>query len=362
MATPRKTHPMILVAAASVTALSLTGVAALSGWLPQHGSAANSPMAPLAADPDADFPMQASELHEIVSALARSLEVVRYSGASARTITVDVAELRANVASLPFQTQPRCSVRFRRGVDVPAGADPEAYEAAFESVDADGVAHVMTNGEPPGPGLAQVVERAFDRGPSRMIVDKRRGDGGGGESLEVWAARVRRDASFRLLSVGRWAWDAIDPPAAVFAELSGCDDPRAGAPACWATSASWAGVAPRGTTRPARIAWLNLVDGSASDMATAYAKGVAGVRIFAPTRTIGLFGGLQHVPRFASGLSDGYVQRGDTRIGATWAEVTAAPWQSGRGIEPDEVILQRHSDVLAGRDTMLERAKAWLAE
>lgn len=49
METPRKTHPMILVAAASVTALSLTGVAALSGWLPQHGSAANSPMAPLAA-------------------------------------------------------------------------------------------------------------------------------------------------------------------------------------------------------------------------------------------------------------------------------------------------------------------------
>ncbi len=36
------THPMILVAAASVTLLSLTGVAALLGWLP-------SPMAPQAA-------------------------------------------------------------------------------------------------------------------------------------------------------------------------------------------------------------------------------------------------------------------------------------------------------------------------
>ena len=60
MATLRKTHPMILVAAASVTALSLTGVAALSGWLPQHGSAANSPMAPLAAVLPAEAPRAAS--------------------------------------------------------------------------------------------------------------------------------------------------------------------------------------------------------------------------------------------------------------------------------------------------------------
>ena len=49
METPRKTHPMILVAAVSVTALSLTGVAALAGWLPQHGTAAAMPTAPLAA-------------------------------------------------------------------------------------------------------------------------------------------------------------------------------------------------------------------------------------------------------------------------------------------------------------------------
>ncbi len=49
METPRKTHPMIIAAAVSVTALSLTGVAALAGWLPQHGSTAAAPVAPLAA-------------------------------------------------------------------------------------------------------------------------------------------------------------------------------------------------------------------------------------------------------------------------------------------------------------------------
>ena len=39
METVRKTHPMIIVAAASVTVLSLAGVAALAGWLPGSNAA-----------------------------------------------------------------------------------------------------------------------------------------------------------------------------------------------------------------------------------------------------------------------------------------------------------------------------------
>lgn len=40
-----KTHPMILVAATAVTALSLTGVAALAGWLPAKSEAPATPLA-----------------------------------------------------------------------------------------------------------------------------------------------------------------------------------------------------------------------------------------------------------------------------------------------------------------------------
>lgn len=47
-ALPHKTHPMILVAAASVTVLSLTGVAALAGWLPLRGETPAA-VAPVAA-------------------------------------------------------------------------------------------------------------------------------------------------------------------------------------------------------------------------------------------------------------------------------------------------------------------------
>jgi outer membrane lipoprotein SlyB len=48
MKTASKTHPMIIVAAASVTVLSLAGVAALAGWMPGRGEASTMP-SPLAA-------------------------------------------------------------------------------------------------------------------------------------------------------------------------------------------------------------------------------------------------------------------------------------------------------------------------
>jgi hypothetical protein len=341
-------------------------VAKIDGEDPRAWLARAVPIVPLSSDPDVDDPLQASELQEVVSALAQTLELTRCasatscSGGGATTVTIDLAELRRNVLSLPSDTQPQCSLRFRRAVEIPNGADPEAYEAAFESVDAEGIVHVLTNGEPPNGAIEPVVDKAFDRGASRMIVDKRRGDGGGGESLQVWSRRVRQDPTFRTLSAARWNHDAIDPPPAVFSELAACDSERTSNQTCWAMSASWVGIPATPQPRPQKIAWLNLVDGSASDYATVYAKGVPGVRIFAPVRSMGLFGGLQHMPRFASGLSDGYIQRGDTRIGSTWSEISAAPWQSGRGIEPDERIVQRQGDLLAGRDTMLERARAWV--
>lgn len=53
---PRKTHPMFLVAAASVTAFSLAGVASLAGWLPTRSEAPATAAAALAAAPAAVSP------------------------------------------------------------------------------------------------------------------------------------------------------------------------------------------------------------------------------------------------------------------------------------------------------------------
>lgn len=49
METAKKTHPMILVAAASVTAVSLAGVATLAGWFPASTAQTSASMAPLTA-------------------------------------------------------------------------------------------------------------------------------------------------------------------------------------------------------------------------------------------------------------------------------------------------------------------------
>ena len=122
------------------------------------------------------------------------------------------------------------------------------------------------------------------------------------------------------------------------------------------------GWAPKPGALGARVAWLNVIDGSASDMATYFAKGAPNVRIFAPNRTMGLFGGLGIMGAFLPGWGGGSVQIGDTRAGATAAERISGSFRSGHGIEPDEVVVQLQSDLLAGKDTMLDRARTWLAQ
>lgn len=63
-AIPQQTHPLLLLAAASVTALSLAGVGVLAGWLPAPGTRHASPATPMAA-PGAT-PIQASR-HIVVA-------------------------------------------------------------------------------------------------------------------------------------------------------------------------------------------------------------------------------------------------------------------------------------------------------
>src|SRR5262249_38631557 len=191
-----------------------------------------------------------------------------------------------------------------------------------------------------------------DRGASKMIVDKRRGDGGGGEALVVWARRVRQDETFGLWWMDRWGYDQIDGPSGFLAQLAVCDSQTPAAPICNGVGSRRDRIPADPKPRPAKIAWLNVIDGSASDMASAYGKGTPGVRMFAPGRTDGLFGGLRTMPGWVPGFLGGSVQGGDVRLGSTWAGVQAAPWHSGRGIDPDEVIVQSQSDLLAGNDTM----------
>lgn len=87
------THPMILVAAASVTLLSLTGVAVLLGWLP-------SPMAPQAAS----APMPA------VIAMPAEKSATLNIPAGSRVTVSTVSEAPASQASKRVTTRPTPAV------------------------------------------------------------------------------------------------------------------------------------------------------------------------------------------------------------------------------------------------------------
>jgi hypothetical protein len=312
----------------------------------------------LAADPDADRPYIASSLHALIMRYGRDLGVKRCTAAGAcETVAIALPALRKAAVKIDIL---ECTPRFKLAVNVPNGVDSNAYEAAIAETSADGIVNLHTNGEPLDDAKwLSTVKGAFESGTDRLIIDKRRGDGGGGNALASWAGYMRRGSGYGLFTVSRVDHAHIDGAPGFLDEVLGCNGSTF-AGKC--SLASVEGFDAKPGALPAKVAWLNVLDGSASDMATYFAKGATGVRIFAPGRTMGLFGGLGIMGNFLPGWGGGSVQIGDTREGATPAERRSASFRSGRGIEPDEVTVQLQSDLIAGKDTMLERARTWLSQ
>jgi hypothetical protein len=312
----------------------------------------------LAADPDSDRAFAASDLHAIMMRFARDLVIQRCSGVGAcESVTIALQPLRKAATAVAPLT---CSPRFKLAVDVPSGVDSNAYEAAIAQTGTDGIVSLHTNGEPlSDSNWVNTVKGAFESGTDRLIIDKRRGDGGGGDALQTWAGYMRRGLSYGLFTVSRIDFAQIDGAPGFLDKVLGCSGSSFNGNCIFATFESFPS---KPGALPAKVAWLNVLDGSASDMATYFAKGATGVRIFAPNRTMGLFGGLGIMGAFLPGWGGGSVQIGDTREGATADERRAGFFRSGHGIDPDEIVVQTQSDLLAGKDTMLERARAWLGQ
>ena len=66
-------------------------------------------------------------------------------------------------------------------------------------------------------------------------------------------------------------------------------------------------------------------------------------------------------PPVSSGWTGGSIQIQDSRFAPDVAGLKTARWESGHGVAPDEVVVQKLSDTLAGTDTILAAALAWLA-
>jgi hypothetical protein len=90
-------------------------------------------------------------------------------------------------------------------------------------------------------------------------------------------------------------------------------------------------------------------------------KGRENLKIFSPGPTSGAFGSISSIPSFLIGWGGGSMQMQDSRFGATFADFASARWESGHGVEPDVVVVQKLSDAIDGVDTILQAATAWLA-
>jgi hypothetical protein len=99
------------------------------------------------------------------------------------------------------------------------------------------------------------------------------------------------------------------------------------------------------------VALLTHRDGSASDFMPFGMKGAAKVRIFGPEATAGAFSTYYNF-QFWGGMS-WQLASGDS-ISKQGAALI------GHGVIPDEIVLQKQSDLLAGKDTVHEAAVAWL--
>jgi len=118
-------------------------------------------------------------------------------------------------------------------------------------------------------------------------------------------------------------------------------------------------AAPPGATT--KIAWLNTRDVSANDFMPRLLKARTGFQIFAPHPTSGAFGAVLSVAPVATGWSGRSIQIQDARFAASIDDLPSARWESGNGVEPDVVVVQKLSDSLAGVDTIVKTATAWLA-
>jgi Peptidase family S41 len=98
------------------------------------------------------------------------------------------------------------------------------------------------------------------------------------------------------------------------------------------------------------VALLLHRDGSASDFMAFAMKGMPKVRLFGPAPTVGAFSSYHDLAnggmlvRLASG--DAISKDGQALL--------------GHGVVPDEIVLPKQSDLLAGKDTIHEAAVAWL--
>jgi hypothetical protein len=199
-----------------------------------------------------------------------------------------------------------------------------------------------TNGQDGiGKELSAAIAALDSQSASAAILDHRRGTGGtiaGPEiiwnfaekkhPLTFYQARQRAEDAQPTQAIGKALFDA-----AVASKDFGVD---------------YAG----GThDAPIPVALLITSDISASDWLALGLKGQPKVRLFGPYATSGAF---------STRLSFGYWLGMNYTLASGDSFVADGRTINGTGVEPDEVVLPKQSDLVTGKDTVFEAALAWI--
>jgi hypothetical protein len=320
-------------------------------------------------DPRATPSNAAPDLASLLSARANEITVLRC--ASAERCDEGARELvKVPIATRVFDALTRngfydyrgfvsCSPRFSDTVQggVP---QPDGFEDAVVSSTVGDVVRVQFDGFSAGPSWKQKMTEVVSARPSRLLFDAREGRGGTVGGVEHLFDLLRgREDPVLVFTVGRSGYDEPDRPGLV-SSLLPCLDQR-DTLRCVGSVAY--GVTARADAPPgaaAKIAWLNTRGVSANDFLPRLIAGRANVRIFGPTPTAGAFGGVTPVPVLVDGWFGGSIQIQDARFARDVSALDGARWESGFGVEPDAVVVQKLSDTLLGSDSILSAAEEWL--
>ncbi len=198
-------------------------------------------------------------------------------------------------------------------------------------------------GEPNGSvnGTLKKVFKSFKEEARGVILDHRAGNGGTLDGAETATTLMRAPATALVFR------SPID--SAGFDGPVNAAEGKALFDATKAITPYRVGSADHDPNLP--VAVLLHRDGSASDFFPFGVKGAPKTRIFGVGPTAGAFSTFYTLDppgpiAFQIASGDSISADGETLI--------------GRGVEPDEIVLQRQSDLLAGKDTMVEAALAWL--
>lgn len=297
------------------------------------------------------FAEYAAALRSLVSRYAHTIEVIRCSAESCGEVeTIDVLALPP-LGPEEQLTAVLCDNRPLRHADGAPLEDHQGAEGVFAGPLLDvppeeklyGVEwdsfYTTTGQDGVGPALKKAVALVSNEAARGVVLDHRRGTGGtlaGPEILWNYAVKRKPLTYFQTRQRAEDEQPSLAEGKALFsAGLASQQVDFAGS-----NSAS-----------PVPVAVLLTSDISASDWFPLGMKGADDVRLFGPYETSGAFS-----TRYALGYWLGMsftLASGDTFV----ADGRSL---NGFGVEPDEVVVPKQSDLAAGKDTVYEAALAWL--